>query len=106
MVRTPANSIRAAISPDSKFVAFWYIDDEKPGSSWRIGVVPADGGALVKSFEMPGSATPRGFHCSFFFRLRWNAESDALLYTNSRSGVSNIWSQPLAGGDPRQITQF
>jgi hypothetical protein len=29
-----------------------------------------------------------------------------LLYLDTRDGVSNIWSQPLAGGRPTQATKF
>ena len=29
-----------------------------------------------------------------------------MVYINTLGGVSNLWSQPLAGGTPRQITNF
>jgi len=29
-----------------------------------------------------------------------------LLYINERDGVSNIWSQPIDGSPPRQLTAF
>ncbi len=38
--------------------------------------------------------------------LRWTPDGRALLYVATRSGVSNIWSQPIDGGDPVQLTDF
>ena len=34
------------------------------------------------------------------------ADGRSLLYTKDTDGVVNIWSQPIAGGTPRQITHF
>ncbi|HKG21865.1 MAG TPA: hypothetical protein VKC34_08185, partial [Blastocatellia bacterium] len=30
----------------------------------------------------------------------------ALTYVDNRGGIANIWSQPLAGGEPRPLTDF
>jgi Tol biopolymer transport system component len=38
--------------------------------------------------------------------LRWAADGRSLLYTKDTDGVVNIWSQPIAGGAPRQVTHF
>jgi hypothetical protein len=29
-----------------------------------------------------------------------------MIYSDSRERVENIWSQPLVGGEPRQLTRF
>jgi len=29
-----------------------------------------------------------------------------LTYVDTRGGISNIWSQPLEGGPPKQVTDF
>jgi len=39
-------------------------------------------------------------------RFRWAADSRSLLYVKDDGGVGNIWSQPIAGGTPKQITHF
>jgi hypothetical protein len=39
-------------------------------------------------------------------RLRWGRDGRSLLYTKTESGVTNIWSQPITGGMPKQITHF
>jgi Tol biopolymer transport system component len=38
--------------------------------------------------------------------VRWTADGRALTYIDNRGGISNIWSQPLDGGQPRQLTDF
>jgi Tol biopolymer transport system component len=38
--------------------------------------------------------------------IQWSADGKSILYTVNRESVSNVWSQPLAGGDPKQITFF
>lgn len=40
------------------------------------------------------------------FRLRWTPDGQAITYINTRDAVSNIWSQPISGGPPKQLTQF
>jgi Tol biopolymer transport system component len=39
-------------------------------------------------------------------RLRWTSDGRSLLYGRPENGVSNIWSQPIAGGSPKQLTHF
>jgi Tol biopolymer transport system component len=38
--------------------------------------------------------------------MRWSRDGLFLHYIDKRQGVSNIWSQPLAGGPPKQVTDF
>ena len=38
--------------------------------------------------------------------LRWSLSGEALQYLVTQNGVTNLWSQPLAGGKPKQLTQF
>jgi Tol biopolymer transport system component len=39
-------------------------------------------------------------------RLRWTPDGQAISYVDIREGGSNIWSQPIRGGAPKQLTQF
>jgi Tol biopolymer transport system component len=39
-------------------------------------------------------------------RLRWAPDSQALLYADKQSGVGNIWTQPLDGSPPKQLTNW
>ena len=59
--------------------------------------MPFEGGAPVKTFDIPQTAG---------WVFRWTANSRALTYIDTRSGVSNIWSLPLDGGKPTQLTDF
>jgi len=38
--------------------------------------------------------------------LRWTPDGRALTYIDTKGGVSNIWSLPLDGGLPVQLTDF
>jgi Tol biopolymer transport system component len=38
--------------------------------------------------------------------LHWTTDGRALRYVDTRGGVSNIWQQAVAGGAPRQLTNF
>ena len=59
--------------------------------------MPFEGGAPVKTFDIPQTAG---------WVLRWTANSRALTYVDTRGGISNVWSQPLDGGKPTQLTDF
>jgi serine/threonine protein kinase/Tol biopolymer transport system component len=89
------NGLRARVSPDGKLVAYmaWGATSSSPNV---LAVVPLDGGQPLYRFEFPAGAAG----------LRWAPVEPALDYFMTRGGVSNIWRQPLAGGQPRQITNF
>ena len=36
----------------------------------------------------------------------WVADGHSLLYAKNEGGVDNFWSQPIAGGMPKQMTHF
>jgi Tol biopolymer transport system component len=81
------------VSPDGKQFACSYWD-EKYDSQFVIAIIPIEGGTPVKSFDLP---TPL---------VRWASDGRALTYIDTQGAASNIWSQPLAGGPPRQITDW
>jgi eukaryotic-like serine/threonine-protein kinase len=85
-----------AVSPDGKMIAAVY-RDEQPDSPARIAVVPFEGGDIAKTFDVPQSS---------WGNLRWTPDGTALTYVITAGGVSNIWSQALAGGAPKQLTDF
>jgi hypothetical protein len=37
---------------------------------------------------------------------RWSPDGKGLQYLLTRDRTTNIWEQPLAGGQPRQLTRF
>jgi Tol biopolymer transport system component len=82
-------------SPDGKWIACIHILDPKK-SFGDLGVVPASGGAIVKTFPMP----------STFGSVRWGPGGRSLTYVHEMTDASNLWSQPLDGGPPKQLTDF
>jgi Tol biopolymer transport system component len=77
-------------SADGKWIA--YSSQYTP--PWNLVVIPFEGMPPVKVFENRGGP------------VQWSADSQALTWVMTSGGVSNLWGQPLAGGPPRQITNF
>jgi Tol biopolymer transport system component len=86
------------VSPDGKWIAF--SNESEPGKL-ELFVVPFQGGQPAKSFEV-ASTTPAGVYRDVY----WSRDGRALTYVDTRKGVSNIWSQSLDGGAPKQMTDF
>jgi eukaryotic-like serine/threonine-protein kinase len=89
-----------AISPDGKHVAFLYGPAAAPGAApgaQRIGIVPAAGGPLERSLDLPLSVGDT---------LRWTPDGHSVVYAVWRSNASNLWTQPLNGGKPKELTHF
>jgi len=85
----------AAISPDGKFIACQYRENDN--SSWRIAVIPFEGGSPVKLFDTSDRVS---------LPLRWSADGHAIVYSTLRGAAGKLWSQPLAGGPPKQLADF
>lgn len=87
---------RPAVSPDGKLITGLVLDDQ---TSWMwVSVMPVEGGTptkLFKFFPLPVPPT-----------VRWNADSRTLTYISSNDHFTNLWSFPINGGQPRQLTNF
>jgi eukaryotic-like serine/threonine-protein kinase len=85
-------------SPDGTRVAGLYWDET--AHRHVINVLPSEGGEPEKTFDLPsgGPFSPSD--------VCWAPDGQALTYSMSQGGVSNIWIQPLAGGPARQLTRF
>jgi Tol biopolymer transport system component len=83
------------VSPDGKTIACRYLD-KKVGSQ-KIGLITLDGGQLTKTFDIP---------VHYWQQIRWTTDGRALTYTEIHDGIANIWSQPVDGGKPKQLTDF
>jgi Tol biopolymer transport system component len=79
-----------AVSPDGKYIASNLFDQ-----SWKTGVLSLDSGELIRTFDLPA-----------LVNAQWSPDGKALTYVDTRSGVSNIFAQPISGGAPRQLTNF
>jgi len=65
----------------------------------RIGIISIDGGEPVKTFAFQPSGT-------IAVVAQWSVDGRSLLYTVNNNNVTNIWSQPLDGAPPKQVTDF
>jgi serine/threonine protein kinase/dipeptidyl aminopeptidase/acylaminoacyl peptidase len=93
---TDKPSGRALFSPDGTSLACDYLVE--PSSPWKLAVIPIAGGAPSRIIDPPQR---RGVGA-----WAWSPDGRAIIYSVSRSGVSNLWSRPLDGGQPSQITDF
>jgi serine/threonine protein kinase/Tol biopolymer transport system component len=92
-----------AISPDGKSIACVY-RDEQPNSPLKLAIFPFEGGKPTQIFDVGISAA--GNTLSLEPPVSWTPDGRALTYVVTAAGVSNIWSQPLAEGQTRQLTSF
>jgi eukaryotic-like serine/threonine-protein kinase len=86
-----SNSMWPVVSPDGTQIACFYADDKAN---------PSDGTMLL-SFE-GGQPAKRLKTLYINFPLRWTPDGRALMYIDTYR--SNIWSQPVDGGSPVQLT--
>jgi Tol biopolymer transport system component len=95
----PGQTIRGTmrVSPDGRFLAFPY-DQEHPKPLSKLAVISAQTGETVNTFDAPGGIYRES--C-----LRWSPDGKALQYLLTKGDVTNVWTQPLAGGPPRQVTK-
>ena len=89
----------AAVSPDGKFVALRYFDDQAYAN--KIAVIPLNGGEPIKTLDVAVSVRDVG--------LGWSSDSRAIIYVDARGNgdsADNIWSVPLDDAPARQLTNF
>jgi serine/threonine protein kinase/Tol biopolymer transport system component len=90
----------AAVSPDGHFIAYTYPQSADPSAPPnRLGVIPFEGGPILKTFEFAGSGTVLPV-------IQWSQDGKSIFYSVSTNNITNIWSQSLDGGPPKQVTNF
>jgi Tol biopolymer transport system component len=95
---TEKDSRSGIISPDMKLMACLY-REEQVNSPFKVAIASFDDGRLLKLLDIPQFIEMRaGF--------RWSADGRALDYIDTRGGISNVWSLPLDGSPPKQLTDF
>jgi serine/threonine protein kinase len=91
------NGYTARISPDGKRVAHIYATSGEQ-IEIKVMIIPAEGGKSLTSFLLPSFAVGGS--------IRWTRDGKGISYIETRQGVSNIWTQPLDGSVPKQVTAF
>ena len=94
---TDFNAFNPKISPDGKYIAC-YLEDEQT-QVIRIGIIPFEGGAPVKTFDVP-QTIPRQFP------LVWTPDGMGVTYFDRGTGDQNLWLQPIKGSAPKQLTRY
>jgi TolB protein len=94
---TDVSSARPVVSPDGRLVACAY-GEAKPDAQIKLAVIPSEGGPPVRLIEAPAAVKS--------LSLRWSPDGRRIVYIDSRDRVSNLWEQPLDGGQPAQLTNF
>ena len=86
-----------SISPDGKLISYFYFDEQKDNQP-KLSIIPAEGGNPVKTIDLPRSVQPIAFG--------WLPDGRSIAYLDNSSGILNVWSQPVDGGTPKQLTNF
>ncbi|HKY04631.1 MAG TPA: protein kinase, partial [Blastocatellia bacterium] len=81
------------VSPDGKWIACNYWEGQLD-TPQVVALIPFAGGPAAKTFNIPPGT------------LRWSADGRSVTFVDNRAGSDNIWSQPVAGGEPKQLTDF
>ena len=85
------------ISPDGKLIAYFHLD-EKANNQPRLSIIAFEGGTPVNTIDLSRTVQPIAF--------AWMPDGRSIAYLDTRSGILNIWSQPIDGSAPKQITNF
>jgi len=93
---TNIDSISPSISPDGKSVAYFIREKSKPV---QLGIVSIDGGEPLKVIDLPVTT-------NIGAGLSWNKAGNGILFVNTQGTTSNVWTQPINGEKPKQLTDF
>jgi len=85
-----------ALSPDGKVIAAGHLDEN---NAPHFALISSTGGPPFKLLNVPSTVRlGQGFG--------WTLDGRALDYIDTHNGVSNLWSQPIDGSPPKQLTNF
>ena len=88
------------VSPDGKLIAYLYPEGPDPlVTPSRIAIMPFEGGEPIANFAFSPATAAKPI-------VRWAADGQSILYMSTTNNVTNIWSQPIKGGPPVQVTNF
>ena len=91
---TDYHTYEASYSPNGQWIGCNFRDEQL---KLQHGIVPATGGRPVRQFRFP---------LFQYQRVRWTPDGVHLSYIGAPPDPSNIWLQPVAGGEARKLTDF
>jgi serine/threonine protein kinase/Tol biopolymer transport system component len=91
-------AISVAISPDGQQIALTTVQGGGAQTTGVIKVIPASGGAPIKSIPASEALSGNG--------LEYSADGKAVYYPVTEKGVANMFRQSLDGGAPTRVTDF
>jgi serine/threonine protein kinase len=94
---TEYNSQTPQFSPDGNWILATVLDDQVTPKRWRNGVIPISGGPPAKQFDRPN------YRWAY---ARWTPDGKGISFIGAPAIPSNIWIQPVDGGEPRKLTNF
>ncbi|PYS71847.1 MAG: hypothetical protein DMF69_09165, partial [Acidobacteria bacterium] len=105
---TDYQTVSPDISPDGKSIACVFLDQSLKPARWRVAIISSEGGLPLKVIDLPATtdinrSTMDGRAVTY---VRWLSGGQAIAYVDLQNGASNIWSQPINGGAPKQLTAF
>ena len=88
------------ISPDGKLVAYQVttVDLDANKSSTALFVAPTDGSLAPRQLAHEKGKKDTS--------PRWSPDGRFILFESNRSGSTQLWVVPAAGGDPKQVTNI
>jgi len=87
--------VATSFLPDGKLIFGTYFDAQVNPPRQRLAIVSLETGQVVKVFDSPPRT--RGWKMS---------DERTLLYSETKNDIENLWSLPLEGGSPTQLTRF
>ncbi|MFN8357903.1 MAG: S9 family peptidase [Spirosomataceae bacterium] len=96
LVTNQGSDAQPSYSPDGKWLAYVSSGaNTKWSGSTHVYIMPANGGTpqrLAKTFDQQPSI------------VRWTADNKALYITEARKTASGLYTLPISGGEPQQVS--
>ncbi len=88
------------VSPDGRYVAYVVAEtnleaDNRRSDLWLIDLTASDAAPRRLTQNPANDSSPR-----------WSADNKFIYFLSSRSGSSQVWRLPLAGGEATQVTDY
>jgi serine/threonine protein kinase len=94
---TDTLALQPTFSPDGKFVACRYLENQLNALP-KLAILSSDDGKLIRAFDVLLMDQNQQF--------RWMPNGKGIAFLDSRSGTMNLWVQPVDGSPPKQLTNL